>query len=123
MIGLIHIGFVTITLWIVLAAVGVAVTAFNLYDAGGDLAFLRKQAANGRTLVAQVGIANEIARLVALTLLLVAGLLVAQVQYNPDPPPASLYVRSVIILTIAVLVAQTIVQRWLRLKLRVRSVT
>lgn len=112
------IGFITITAWIVLTSIGVGVAALNLWDSWVDFRFVREaQISNGRVLVAKVALWTESSRLVAHTLLLVAGILVAAVQFNPVPPPASLYVRGVILLTISILVAHTLLARWLRRKL------
>lgn len=111
-------GLITISLWIGMAAVGVVIAAFNLYDAVADLRWLEQQGSvNGRFPVARVAVLNEATGLLALLLLLTGGILVANVQYNPDPPPASLYVRGTILLTIAILVSHTITLRWLRHRL------
>lgn len=112
------VGFWTITAWIVLTAIGAVVSIFNLRDAWIDMKILQERhLVNGRTLIAKVGIANEVSRLVAHILLLIAGIMVAAVQFNADPPPASLYVRSAILMTIIILVTNTIVERWVRHKL------
>lgn len=112
------IGFLTITAWIVLTATGAVVSVFNLRDAWIDIKILQERGlVNGRALIAKVALANEATRLVAHSLLLVAGIMVAAVQFNPNPPPASLYVRSAILMTIAILVTNTIVERWLRHRL------
>lgn len=109
------IGDVTITLWIATAACGVGVTAWNLRDAWLDLRALDTlKLKNGRRLIAHVALANEAALLIACLLLFVAGILVAAIQYNPNPPPASLYVRSAIMLTILILVLNSVVSRWRR---------
>lgn len=105
-----------------MAAAGAVITAFNLRDAYKDLRFQAKRnLVNGRVLIARVTLANEATGFVAHVLLLIAGCLVAAVQYNPDPPPASLYVRSAILLTIAILVSHSIVLRWLRHRLNRRT--
>lgn len=112
------VGFWTITAWIVLTAVGAVVSIFNLRDAWIDMKILQdRRLVNGRTLIAKVGLANEASRFVAHCLLLAAGILVAAVQFNANPPPASLYVRSAILMTIIILVTNTIVERWVRHKL------
>lgn len=116
------VGFLTITAWIVLTATGALVSAFNLRDAWIDIKILQeRRLVNGRTLIAKVALANEATRLVAHVLLLVAGSLVAAVQFNANPPPASLYVRSAILATIIILVTNTIVERWLRHRLTRRK--
>lgn len=112
------VGFLTITAWIVLTAIGAVVSIFNLRDAWIDMKILQeRRLVNGRTLIAKVSLANEASRLVAHTLLLIAGSLVAAVQFNANPPPASLYVRSAILITIIILVTNTIVERWVRRRL------
>lgn len=112
------IGFLTITAWIVLTATGAVVSIFNLHDAWIDMKILQeRRIENGRTIIAKVSLANEVTRLVAHCLLLVAGIMVAAVQYNANPPPASLYVRSAILATITILVTNTIVDRWVRHRL------
>lgn len=115
----ISIGLVTIAAWIALAAVGVIVTAFNLEDALIDYRTLKAAGlSNGRALVAKVALVNEATRITAHILLLIAGILVATRQFKADPPPTSLYVRSVILLVIVMLVSQTVTLRWLRHKIR-----
>lgn len=112
------IGFITIAAWIVLTSLGVSVAALNLWDSWVDLRLVKEaRISNGRVLVAKVALWTESSRLLAHVLLLIAGILVAAVQFNPVPPPASLYVRSVILLTISILVAHTLLARWLRHKL------
>lgn len=112
------IGFITITLWIVLAATGIVVTILNLWDSWGDYLFVREsKVVNGRALIAKVALISEATRLVAHVLMLVAGILVAAVQFNPEPPPASLYVRCAILATLAILVSHTFIAFWLRRKL------
>lgn len=119
------VGFVTIAMWIGMTAFGVIVGLINLRAAHADLKYqIGKQERQWqRALIAKVNIANEIMRVVVHTLLFVAGVLVAWVQFNPDPPPASLYVRCVILLTIATLVSQTLIHRWLRVRLTRRQPT
>lgn len=115
-------GFITIAAWIILTSVGVSVAALNLWDSWVDLRFVAKaHISNGRVLVATVALWTESSRLLAHVLLLVAGILVAAVQFNPVPPPASLYVRGVILTTIAILVAHTLLARWLRRRLTSES--
>lgn len=115
----ITVGLVTITAWIAMAAVGALITAFNLGDAMRDYRALRSLGyVNGRALVAKVALWNEGTRLLAHLLLLIAGALVAWRQFNPDPPPASLYVRATILVTLVALVSQTISLRWLRHRIR-----
>lgn len=112
------IGFITITLWIVLAGTGIAVTILNLWDSWGDYLYVREsKVVNGRALIAKTALVSEVTRLVAHVLMLVAGILVAAVQFNPEPPPASLYVRCAILATLAILVSHTIIAFWLRRKL------
>lgn len=112
------VGFLTITAWIAMTATGAVVSIFNLRDAWIDMKILQeRRLINGRTLIAKVSLANEASRLLAHILLLIAGILVAAVQFNANPPPASLYVRSAILITIAILVANTIVERWVRHRL------
>lgn len=112
------IGFITITAWIVMTSIGVGVAGLNLWDSWVDFSYVREaRISNGRVLVAKVALWTESSRLVAHALLLVAGILVAAVQFNPVPPPASLYVRSVILLTISILVGHTLLARWLRHRL------
>lgn len=112
------IGFITITLWIVLAAIGIAVTTLNLWASWGDFVYVREsQVVNGRALTAKTALVSEATRLVAHVLMLVAGILVAAVQFNPEPPPASLYVRCAILATLAILVSHTIIAFWLRRRL------
>lgn len=118
MIDPMSIGFITITAWIVLAATGILVSILNLWDSWGDYVYVREsKLVNGRVLIAKVGLVTEIMRLAAHTLMLIAGILVAAVQFNPEPPPASLYVRCAILTTLAILVSQTIIAFWLRRKL------
>lgn len=112
------VGFLTLAAWITMAAAGAVVTAFNLVDAYRDYRVLKGVGqVNGRMLVARVALWNEATRLAAHVLLLIAGILVAGRQINPNPPPTSLYVRAVILMTIVALVSQTISLRWLRRKL------
>lgn len=117
------VGFITIAAWIILTAVGVVMAGWNLRDSLLDYRFAKEQhhLMNGRVLVAKVAIVSEVSRLAAHCLLLVAGILVAAVQFNANPPPASLYVRSAILLTIAILVSHTILARWLRHRLTRRT--
>lgn len=122
MIDLTSIGFITITAWIVLAATGIVVTTLNLWDSWFDLVFVKEsRIKNGRVLIAKVALVSEATRLVAHVLMLVAGILVAAVQFNPEPPPASLYVRSAILATLAILVSHTIIARWLRRRLTAQN--
>lgn len=116
------VGLVTISMWIGMTAFGALVSLLNLRASHADLKAQigRPDQRWQRALIAKVNIANEIGRIVVHTLLFVAGVLVAWVQFNPDPPPASLYVRGVILLTIAILVSQTLVHRWLRHRLTKR---
>lgn len=115
------VGFWTITAWIALTTTGAIVSIFNLRDAWIDMRILQeRRLVNGRTLIAKVSLVNEVTRLVAHVLLLIAGILVAAVQFNADPPPASLYVRSAILMTIIILVTNTIVERWVRHRLKRR---
>ena len=115
-------GLVTISMWIFMSGFGIVVSFINILIAREDLIYqvgkLKKH--YSRSLIAKVNIANEIMRCVVLLLLFISGILVAAVQFAPNPPPASLYVRGVILLTIAVLVTNTLLQRWLRHKLRSR---
>lgn len=113
------VGLVTISLWIGLAGVGAVASLVNLRAARADLRYQagRPEPLWQRALIARVNLAFEIMRVVAHTLLFVAGVLVAWVQFNPEPPPASLYVRGVILVTIGILVSQTLVHRWLRHRL------
>lgn len=112
------VGFITIVAWIVLTSLGVGVATLNLWDSWVDFRVVQEeQISNGRVLVAKVALWTETSRLLAHVLLLVAGVLVAAVQFNPMPPPASLYVRGVILLTISILVGHTLLARWLRRKL------
>jgi len=99
---------------------GIFVSFINILIAREDLTYQigKTKQHYQRSLVAKVNIANEIMRCVTLLLLFIAGILVASVQFSPDPPPASLYVRGVILLTIAVLVTKSLLYRWLRHKLR-----
>lgn len=115
-------GLVTIAMWIGLSGFGALVSFVNLLIAREDLKYQIGKAERryALTLIAKVNIANEIMRCVVLLLLFIAGILVASVQFSADPPPASLYVRSVILLTITVLVTNTLLHRWLRHKLRSR---
>lgn len=117
------VGLITISLWIGMAAFGVVVALVNLRAARKDLQHQigRPEPLWQRILIAKVNTANEIMRVVVLTLLLIAGSLVAAVQFTADPPPASLYVRSVILLTIATLVSQSLIHRWLRVRLTKRQ--
>lgn len=119
------VGLVTIAIWIGLTAFGLIVSLINLRAARGDLRHQigQQEIRWQRALIAKVNIAFESMRVVVHTLLFVAGVLVAWVQFNPDPPPASLYVRCVILLTIATLVSQTLIQRWLRVRLTRRQPT
>lgn len=119
------VGLITISLWIGMAAFGVVVALVNLRAARKDLQHQigRPEPLWQRILIAKVNTANEIMRVVVLTLLLIAGSLVAAVQFTADPPPASLYVRSVILLTIATLVSQSLIHRWLRVRLTRRQPT
>lgn len=118
MIDPMSVGFITIAAWIVLTSLGVVVAGLNLWDSWMDLDIVRDaRIKNGRVLVAKVALITEASRLLAHCLLLVAGILVAAVQFNPVPPPASLYVRGVILSTIIILVAHTLLARWLRRKL------
>lgn len=118
------VGFLTITAWIILTAVGVVMAGWNLRDSLIDYRFVKeKRLRNGRVLVAKVAVVSEVTRLIAHILLLIAGSLVAAVQFNANPPPASLYVRSAILLTIAILVSHTILARWLRHRLTRRDVS
>lgn len=113
------VGFLTLAAWISMAAFGAIITAFNFDDAYRDYrAMTDARLGNGRLLVAKVSLWNEATRLAAHVLLMIAGILVAARQFNPDPPPASLYVRSTILLVIVALVSQTISLRWLRHKIR-----
>lgn len=116
------VGFITIAAWIVLTSLGVVVATLNLWDSWRDFLYVREaRIFNGRVLVAKVALVTESSRLLAHALLLVAGILVAAVQFNPVPPPASLYVRGVILLTISILVAHTLLALWLRHKLNERE--
>lgn len=110
------VGLVTIAMWIGLTGFGAIVGLVNLQAARDDFEVQRGRQW-WRVLTAKVNIAFEILRVVAHVLLFVAGVLVAWVQFNPDPPPASLYVRCVILFVIASLVAETLVHRWLRHRL------
>lgn len=117
-IDLTSVGFITIAAWIVLTSIGVGVAGLNLWDSWVDFRLVKEaRISNGRVLVAKVALWTETSRLLAHALLLVAGILVAAVQFNPVPPPASLYVRGVILLTISILVGHTLLARWLRRKL------
>lgn len=115
-------GLVTISLWIVMSGFGALVSFLNLAVAREDFIYQIGKTEKHRTraLIAKVNIANELMRCIVLILLFIAGVLVSWVQFTPDPPPASLYVRSVILLTIAVLVTNTLLHRWLRRTLTVR---
>lgn len=88
-------------------------------DSHADLVALRESGAeeNGRATIARVAIVNEVTRLLAHLLLLLSGILIASTQFSASPPPVSLYVRSTIIFTIAILVFHTLLLRWLRHKL------
>lgn len=120
----VSVGLITISLWIVMAGFGGIVSFLNLAVAREDLKYQigKTEKNKTRALIAKVNIANELMRCVVLILLFIAGVLVASVQFSPDPPPASLYVRGVILLTIAVLVTNTLLHRWLRRKLKTRPV-
>lgn len=113
------IGFITIALWIGMTALGAIVSAINLWTAYSDLRYqVGKQDQRWqRMLIARTNYANELMRVVVHTLLFIAGVLVARGQFNPDPPPASIFIRCVILLTIATLLSQSIVHRWLRRRL------
>lgn len=115
-------GLVTICMWIGLSGFGVILSIFNILDARKDHVrqIRMTERRRERILIARVNMANEIMRFVVLTLLLIAGILVASVQFSAEPPPASLYVRSVILLTITTLVTKTLLQRWLRRELTYR---
>lgn len=116
----ITVGLVTISMWIIMSGFGAIVSLFNLEVARQDFAHQvdRSTRLPQRELIAKVNIVNEILRCIVLILLFIAGVLVAWVQFTPDPPPASLYVRSVILLTISVLVTNSLIHRWLRHKLK-----
>lgn len=120
----ITVGLVTIVIWIGLACFGLFVSFFNILDARKDhkRQIHMTERRRERLLIAKVNMANEIMRCVVLFLLLIAGILVAWVQFAPDPPVASLYVRCVILLTIATLVTKTLLHRWLRRELTVRRI-
>lgn len=114
------VGLVTISLWIGMAALGAVVSLVNLADARADLKHQvgKQEQRWQRALIAKVNIANETMRAVAHALLCVAGVMVVlRTEFNPNPPGTSLYVRGVILLTIAILVSQTLVHRWLRRRL------
>ena len=115
------VGLVTITMWIVMTAFGAVVSLANVWDARDDLKYQvgKHDHRWQRALIARVNMANEIMRVIAHVLLFVAGVIVVvTTQLVPNPSPANLYVRSVILLTIAILVSQTLVHRWLRHKLK-----
>lgn len=114
------IGLVTISMWIGLSTLGAVVALFNLWDAHNDLEYQIRKADRRwqRALIARVNISNEIMRVVAHVFLFVAGVMIARGQIDPNPPPVSLYIRCVILVTIAVLVSQTMVHWWLRRRLK-----
>lgn len=113
-----NIGLITIGMWIVFTTVGVLASAFNLRNSILDLRYVQSlRLVNGRALVAKTAIFSESLRLTAHLLLLTAGCLVASDQINPNPPPASLVIRSAIILTIVVLLVSTLTAQWLRRRL------
>lgn len=114
------VGFVTIAMWIGLAAFGAVLSVWNLVDAHGDYEYQRSRQDIlwRRRLIAIVNEIEEAMRVIVHTLMFIAGVLVAWVQFNPEPPPASLYVRGVILLGIVTLVAQTLMHRWLRHRLK-----
>lgn len=121
-VDLTSIGFITIAAWIILTSLGVLGAGLNLWGSWGDFLYVKKaRIADDRVLFAKVALWLEASRLLAYVLLLVAGVLVAAVQFNPVPPPASLYVRGVILLTICILVAHTLLALWLRRKLNERE--
>lgn len=117
---LVTVGGVTIALWIGMAAFGAVVSSINLWAAHNDLKYQvgKQEFRWQRALIARVNMTNEIMRVIVHTLLFVAGVMVAwRTTFNPNPPGTSLYVRAVILLTIATLVSQTLIHRWLRVRL------
>lgn len=115
-------GLVTIVMWISMSAIGIIISCFNILDSRKDLVHQlhMTERRRERRLIAKVNMINEVMRFIVLILFLIAGILVAAVQFSANPPPASLYVRSVILLTIAMLVAKTLLHRWLRYELKYR---
>ena len=108
-------------MWIVMTAFGAVVSLANAWDARDDLKYQigRQEYRWQRALIAKVNITNEIMRVIAHILLFIAGLIVViTTQLVSNPSPANLYVRSVILLTIAILVSQTLMHRWLRHRLK-----
>lgn len=117
------VGLITIAYWIGASALGAVVSPVNLWVSRGDLKYqIGKQEQEWRrVLVAKVNFFFEALRIVIFVSMLVAGVLVAWVQFNPDPPAASLYVRGCILLILTSLVTETLVRRWLRVRLTKRS--
>lgn len=115
----ITVGGVTIGLWIAMTAVGVIVASINLWVARGDLRHQigKRERRWERILIAKVNFTFEVLRVAAHGGLFVAGVMIAWKQFNPNPPGVSLYIRGVIMFAIAVLLTESLVHRWLRVRL------
>lgn len=113
-------------LWITVAVVSAIVTAFNLWEAWLDRKALTVQnIRNGRRIVSNVTLFTEATRILIHLIFLTIGILAA---FLPDPPKQVLLPEIQVVLTglvrwgliasSVILMAQSIVLRWMRKKLR-----